>query len=314
MRHMVGLGLFLTVLAGPLMAMVPEFAAPARVSETTALGSDSYQMPVGPFSAGKIAVQTVEGAVTATAYQIDAKGLTTLEIVAPLRDQVTAAGYQILFECAADDCGGFDFRFGTRVIAEPAMHVDLADYRFLSATRSGPAGTEAISLLVSRSALLGFVQLIEVGAARAIAVPAVRAPVPEAIAALPLEDDAVGAALSTKGSLVLEDVVFASGASVLGAEPIASLTALAAWLKADPSRAVVVVGHTDASGGLAINVALGAQRADAIRGRLVGGLGVPSAQVTAEGAGYLAPRASNLTEDGRRLNRRVEVVLVPAGN
>jgi outer membrane protein OmpA-like peptidoglycan-associated protein len=73
---------------------------------------------------------------------------------------------------------------------------------------------------------------------------------------------------------------------------------------------VVLVGHTDASGGLAANVALGAKRADAIRARLVAS-GVPTAQVSAEGAGYLAPRASNLTDEGRRLNRRVEVVLVP---
>jgi outer membrane protein OmpA-like peptidoglycan-associated protein len=32
--------------------------------------------------------------------------------------------------------------------------------------------------------------------------------------------------------------------------------------------------------------------------------------VQAEGVGYLSPRASNLTDEGRATNRRVEVMLV----
>lgn len=317
MRYIAGLGLLLTLVGGPLWALVPEFAAPSRVSETTGQTADSYRLPVGPFANGGVATETVEGSVTATAYQIDAKDLSTLQILVPIRDQIAAAGYEVRFECADVACGGYDFRFATRVIAEPAMHVDLADFRFLSATRKGPSGPEAISLLVSRSALKGFVQVIEVSASAGPAVPpptsaaAVGPALPE-VAVPSVDAGALGAALGSKGSVVLEDVVFESGASVLGVQDIASLRELADWLKADPSRVVVLVGHTDASGGLATNVVLGAKRADAIRGRLVGLLGVPKAQVSAEGAGYLAPRASNLTEEGRRLNRRVEVVLAPA--
>jgi outer membrane protein OmpA-like peptidoglycan-associated protein len=37
--------------------------------------------------------------------------------------------------------------------------------------------------------------------------------------------------------------------------------------------------------------------------------GIPAEQVRAEGVGYLAPRASNLTDEGRKKNRRVEVML-----
>ncbi len=305
----------------PAWALVPEFPASASISETSAQGFGSYALPVGPFAGGKVATQTVEGNVDATAYQIDSRELSTLEILAPLRDQIVAAGYQLRYECADVECGGFDFRFATRVIAEPAMHVDLGDFRFLSATRSGPDGLEAISLMVSRSALKGFVQMITVGAQSAAAVAPMTAlptaPVPDGItpapeiAVPPLEEDDIGLALQTKGSVVLEDVDFDPGASVLAPDDLPSLTALASWLKADATRVVVLVGHTDASGGLAANVALGAKRADAIRARLVDALGVPASQVSAEGAGYLAPRAGNLTEEGRRSNRRVEVVLVP---
>jgi outer membrane protein OmpA-like peptidoglycan-associated protein len=310
-------GLALAFVGAPLWALVPDFPAPARISETKTQGTASYGLPVGPFAGGKVATEAVEGNVAATAYQIDSRNLSTLDLMAPLRNQIVAAGYVVRFECADVECGGYDFRFATRVIAEPAMHVDLADYRFLSATRAGPAGVEAISLMVSRSALKGFVQVIEVGANTPppLTPPDVTpptqgtTPTPE-IAVPPLEEDGIGAALQSKGSVALEDVDFDPGASVLAAEEFPSLTALANWLKADATRVVVLVGHTDASGGLAANVALGAKRADAIRARLVAS-GVPTAQVSAEGAGYLAPRASNLTDEGRRLNRRVEVVLVP---
>jgi outer membrane protein OmpA-like peptidoglycan-associated protein len=222
-----------------------------------------------------------------------------------------------VYDCAADACGGYDFRFATRVVAEPAMHVDLADYRFVAAERQGPNGPEAISLIVSRSALAGFVQVIEVGAVlsgsgAATHGPDVTAPTAPLVAAdLPGTGNDLGNQLTDTGHVVLEDVVFASGASVLADGDILSLGVLADWLKEDGGRVVVLVGHTDASGNLAANVELGAKRAEAIRARLIGPLGVPAEQVGSEGAGYLSPRASNLTEEGRRLNRRVEVVLLP---
>ena len=43
--------------------------------------------------------------------------------------------------------------------------------------------------------------------------------------------------------------------------------------------------------------------------RLVERHGVDSAQVSYDGVGYLAPRATNLTPEGRTKNRRVEVIL-----
>ncbi len=72
---------------------------------------------------------------------------------------------------------------------------------------------------------------------------------------------------------------------------------------------VILVGHTDASGPLDMNVAVSRKRAESVVARLINVYGVPSAQVSAEGVGYLSPRASNLTDEGRHKNRRVEAVL-----
>ena len=46
-----------------------------------------------------------------------------------------------------------------------------------------------------------------------------------------------------------------------------------------------------------------------IEGMLIGAYGIPAAQLDAQGVGYLSPIDSNLTEEGRQKNRRVEAIL-----
>ena len=116
-------------------------------------------------------------------------------------------------------------------------------------------------------------------------------------------------ALEATGAVALDDLAFEPGSSRLGPGDFASLAELADFLRASPERRVVLVGHTDASGSLAANTALSRARATAVRDRLIADFAVPAGQVSAEGAGYLAPRDTNLTEEGRARNRRVEVIL-----
>ena len=47
-----------------------------------------------------------------------------------------------------------------------------------------------------------------------------------------------------------------------------------------------------------------------MRARLISEYGIDPARIEAEGMGYLAPVASNLTEAGRQANRRVEAILL----
>ncbi len=76
-----------------------------------------------------------------------------------------------------------------------------------------------------------------------------------------------------------------------------------------PCLRAALVGHTDASGSLAANIALSERRAEAVAEVLVSTHGADSNRVAAKGVGFLAPRATNQTEDGRQKNRRVEVIV-----
>lgn len=279
----------------------------------------SYALPIAPFDGRQVPARQVEGAIDQRAYRLDAAGMTTLALMAPLREQIVADGFTIILDCEARLCGGFDFRFGTEVMPEPDMHVDIGDFRFLSAERQG----EAVGILVSRSTESGYVQMTRVGALPLpdAAVAVNPAPDPATPLAVDLGEDEgetlrgltapgdIGAALETVGAVALDDLIFASGAAALEEGDYASLAALAAWMAANPEDSVALVGHTDASGSLVANIALSERRAELVRQTLVDRFGVPEDRLTSEGVGYLSPRASNWTEEGRQKNRRVEAIV-----
>ncbi len=294
-------------------------------AETSKAGS--VQVPVGPWKEGDMKSETAIGHVSLQAWKLENTGLTTLQILDPLRKQLKDAGFEILFECETLGCGGFDFRYGMTVIPEPDMHVDLGNFRFLSARRKVSGGpvdaeqgketTEHVALLISRSPSTGFVQMIHVAphadvAVKATGKPAAKSPLPVAgqpRLSQPEENIDLAARLESEGRVVLEDLSFETGSSALSNRRFESLEALAAYLKANPERRVVLVGHTDAEGTLPGNIALSRKRATAVVDRLVAEYGVRPGQISAAGMGYLAPRASNLTEEGRSMNRRVEAIL-----
>ena len=76
----------------------------------------------------------------------------------------------------------------------------------------------------------------------------------------------------------------------------------------DPGVRLWVVGHTDSTGSDATNQSLSMERAQAVRGYLVG-RGVASSRIQVDGRGEREPVARNDTEAGRAQNRRVEVLL-----
>ncbi|MWD27869.1 OmpA family protein [Aquicoccus sp. SCR17] len=280
----------------------------ARLTMERQSESDSYPLPTAPWDGGTVPALQAEGAVTRQAWRIPTPGLTTLQIMAPLRAQLRELGYEIVFECNAETCGGFDFRFGTEVLPAPEMHVDLTRFRFLSATRAGEDGSPAdyVSLLVSRNIGASFLQVVHVAAATAPGLEMRPSSQPDApVTAGPLAQE-----LEARGHVILGDLTFQTGSSSLGEGDFASLRALAEYLAAHPDRQVALVGHTDSVGGLEPNIALSRRRAASVADRLVAEYGAARAQISAEGMGYLAPVASNLTQEGREANRRVEAVLV----
>jgi len=87
-----------------------------------------------------------------------------------------------------------------------------------------------------------------------------------------------------------------------------TLKEIAKLLKQNPKLRLYVVGHSDNVGEINYNMKLSQARAEAVVKALVTKYGVAQNRLNPYGVGPLAPVASNETEEGRALNRRVELV------
>lgn len=300
----------LAFLCFPLPAMAVTLNMPSNanmtVQDVTTIGS--YAMPTAPWTADGLPVLIGSGEVRMQAWRIDSPGLTTLQILGPLQKQLEAGGFETVFTCTDTVCGGFDFRFATDVLPAPDMHVDLGDFRFFAAKRGEGEETELISLLASRSSSAGFIQVTRVGPTGDTPVIDAQAPAVRAVSS-PTIPIGLVQELERTGRFILIDLMFETGSAQLGDATFSSLQDLADYLIANPDRTVALVGHTDSVGSLDGNIALSKRRAGSVLERLVTAFDVPRRQLEAEGVGYLTPISTNLTEEGREQNRRVEVII-----
>jgi len=292
----------LLAMALPVQGMtLPEGATLSASAESP---RDTMVFPVGPWEANDLPTQTVEGALRREAWILPETQRTTAEILAPLRDALEEDGFNILYTCREIDCGGFDFRYALNLLPEPDMHVDLGDFRYLTARKSG--AKDVVTLVISRAGDTGYIHISRVGESAPTRATAARAPF---TAPLPGPSNTLIELLTGTGHAVLEDLAFATGSATLEAQAFPSLSDLATWLRADASRRIVLVGHSDAVGALDRNIALSRARAEAVLDRLATAHDVPREQMAAQGIGFLSPLASSETEAGRAANRRNEVVL-----
>lgn len=110
------------------------------------------------------------------------------------------------------------------------------------------------------------------------------------------------------------DVLFSPGSAALSPEGTAAITSVATALAGLPGRRFQVEGHTDATPirtkQFPSNWELASARAlHVLRAML--GAGMPPARVSAASYGATRPVSPNTTAEGRALNRRIDITLVP---
>lgn len=119
---------------------------------------------------------------------------------------------------------------------------------------------------------------------------------------------ALSTGISGSGHIVVNGILFDTAKAEVKPESKPALDEVAKMLKENASLKVYVVGHTDNVGALAGNVDLSKRRAAAVVQELTTKYGIAAARLAPYGDGPYAPIASNDSEAGRTLNRRVELV------
>jgi outer membrane protein OmpA-like peptidoglycan-associated protein len=106
------------------------------------------------------------------------------------------------------------------------------------------------------------------------------------------------------------NITFSSGNANIDQSFLSVLDSVVLVLKEFDKTLVVVAGHTDSSGSETLNQSLSERRAQSVSTYLGSG-GVIIDRLEVIGFGETQPVASNQTDAGKELNRRVEITLLP---
>jgi outer membrane protein OmpA-like peptidoglycan-associated protein len=115
-------------------------------------------------------------------------------------------------------------------------------------------------------------------------------------------------AIDRDGKAAIYGILFDTGKSEIKPESTVALKQIIDYLNANPKVNIIVVGHTDNTGTYAGNINLSKARAESVKNYLLTTGKIEASRMLFEGAGQFCPVTTNSTEEGRKLNRRVEIV------
>ncbi|MGN6569842.1 MAG: OmpA family protein [Pseudolabrys sp.] len=256
---------------------------------------DAAQMQAAAFANGKpVKPLKLEGRVTRVAYRTG-PGPSILEVSRNFENQLASGGFETLLACDTDQCGGIPFSEQIDVLPVPQMWVDGFNFRYFAAHKKSDSADIYASVVTSKNndSVTAELVVAVVGAMENKMVDAA----------------AMAKGLGEKGHIALYGIYFDTDKATLKKESAPTLQEMAKLLGGQPQMRVFIVGHTDSQGAYEHNMTLSRQRAEAVAAALSGSYRIARDRLYTAGVGYLAPVGSNATEDGRSLNRRVELVV-----
>jgi outer membrane protein OmpA-like peptidoglycan-associated protein len=135
---------------------------------------------------------------------------------------------------------------------------------------------------------------------------AVEKPVEKPVEEAPVEEKAQTAPAPEKPDFNFTNVQFEFNSGVLKTASFQILDNVAKEMKKDLSAKFVLNGHSSAEGTVEHNMSLSVDRANSVKSYLVNA-GINGSNLTIKGFGATQPIKPNTTEEGKELNRRVEI-------
>jgi len=114
--------------------------------------------------------------------------------------------------------------------------------------------------------------------------------------------------IASQGKIALYGILFDTGKSDIKPESEKAISSIATYLKENPGAYVYIVGHTDNVGNYDMNQKLSKSRGESVKNYLVTKYNILATRLTGDGVGPVCPVTTNDTEEGKALNRRVEIV------
>ena len=269
--------------------------------------------------------KTVEGPYTRLVYLLPV-GRSALEVLRNYQDEIVTQGGNVLYECKRETCGGtgrgisdYPGDSSLAMILRPRVRLDLKEYS------QGFCAT--IGNITDQRYLVA--ELPEVGAyisihtytidsfhytncnafiGRTVAVVDIVEGKPREKNMVTVEASDMAQQISETGSVSLYGIFFDTNSATVKDDSEATLQEIAKLFQQQPDLNLLVVGHTDNAGAFEYNMNLSQNRAQSVVDELSEKYGVSKDRLVPVGVSYASPVSSNATEEGRALNRRVELV------
>lgn len=270
---------------------------------------DEYILPIAPLEGSSINATlteylTLEGAVTKIQYRVEERS--TLEVFRNYTSAIKNAGFEILFEKQGQTSTdvyrfvlGYYDKYSNMSAASTGNQSfgTGSGFRYLAAKMPQPDGDIYVSLYVTTRRNRTTTQL-------------------DIIEAIPMEADLIHIdadylmdELARSGFVALYGIYFETNEANITQESRPALDEIATLLEQNPGMNFYIVGHTDNSGDHDYNMTLSRRRAESVARKLVEAYGMKAERLYPVGVGPVSPAATNATGEGRKLNRRVELVI-----
>ncbi len=266
---------------------------------------ERFSFPTSPASSnGFESVETMEGEYFEYTYRFEDDDVSTMRVKASYLQSLENNGFEILFKGSGSELG---YRGGVGLLIQGDFNRPNrrccnagrnSDIRYLAAKSAD--GNVLMSMVTFRAQLgMGTVALVDIIASDIM---------DTSMDHSPLTSDEMGSGLEQHGRVAIQNILFEIDSDAILPESAEALETIAELMKRQPDLSLLVVGHTDNTGSFDYNLTLSMNRASSVADYLHHELGISEDRLQAAGAGMMAPITTNRTEEGRALNRRVELV------
>ncbi len=296
--------------------LVPRFAG-SEIIAYKSIDYDEHLVALGPVYEVRMSKralkkqQVVEGKITQILYRMPA-GKSVLQVFRNYEKALKKRKFELMFSCKGNAECGF-YAWFREVIPMGKLGIDPSiagmrgDFRYLAAKLPRKEGDVYVTLVLYRYASsinrawqdLVFAELTVVELE-------------------PMEDEMVvvkakdlAKRIAAEGHAAVHQILFDTDSDVIKVESKPAIDEIARLLQDNLELGIILVGHTDNQGPLSYNLDLSKRRAAAVKAALIQEYGIAPERLDSAGVGFLAPIASNRTEEGKARNRRVELVERP---
>lgn len=239
---------------------------------------------------------SLTGDISLHTYTVN--NVSTLKVMENYRSAIEDLGFDIGYECALEACGGSELseEIGGRIAVNESVYNYYRKPYYFVAQKDAPQGSITLALFFGGDGGDVRVQqaiVEEKGTQKDL---------------VKVDADQLYQDIQQSGKALVYGIYFDTDSAAVKPESADALQAISTLLESHPELNLYVVGHTDDTGEGDYNLNLSSRRAAAVVDVLKTEYSLENSRLEPAGVGPYAPVAGNESDQGRRLNRRVELV------